>query len=228
VIKVKGIIFKNNLNGLKVESNKVNSLNENLVFISNTIGAKYNQPFDSCFQKKSFYFNNELGCILQGFSKGIFKNNLLSNNLIGLRSFGEFNGVVRNCNFYNNRHGMILSGDYELGQTSLFVTKNIFRNNLNSSISIQVYYSYISARPIARYNNIFDATPFTIYGTRSGRNIYDLDFGNNWLNGELDSLKIEEAIHDKDDVTEDDKPYVGQILFMPIESLENESCGLLE
>ncbi|MBN1970708.1 MAG: hypothetical protein JXR48_05025 [Candidatus Delongbacteria bacterium] len=226
--KFRFAVFKGNTVGGKTSYNTIESECYNIVALDNETGMDYFAPNEETTINKSIIFRNYFGVILWGESTSTYKNSYLCLNRIAIRTYQFFNGCVNNSNFNYNERSIFIHGDnLNIGDTSLKVFENDFFSSKYYHIIINSYAYYNEARPVIVSNNFHILNLLVnIYGTRPHPNSFSIDFTNNWLNGETDSLAIEDCIFDKDDVEEQFKPYTGNVFFSPVSSFIVYNTGI--
>jgi len=197
-VEVKNNLIINSNKGLWLEDVGNGTIENNIAFENQELGIGCQQS--SPLLKNNLCMANEYGLYLVYNSNAQCRNNVLLNNDWGMACGGDSKPLLRLCNFTDNSQGAI----------HIFIPPRGSR-----------------AQPTIRYSNFEEQTILIrVTGGPQAPNDLDIDATNNFWGG-FSVEEIDRLILDKSDATPDLAPYVAQVFYLPMETAEIDSAGLL-
>lgn len=230
---IENCIFINNTTGIKTEINNAGSIKNNLI-IGNDKGFDIFKTANMEFTRNIFYNNNQ-GLLIYGTSNFDVNNSIFKKNEYGITWGYAVTGTFRNNIITENSIGIYGYGEAydDIGVTTPLITLNNFISNTQNDIhlgtDINAIATYVkNANPTINNNNFYTSNIINIELSHKNfsHNSLDIDCKNNWWSGETNPFEIELRIYDKDDVSENLKDIYGQVLFDPVIPQEITEAGL--
>lgn len=192
----------------------------NNLIMNNDNGIWLENVHEGVIQGNIVFGNQESGIGCQE-SSPILKNNLCMTNKYGLYIVYESNPQCQNTLLMSNVYGMACGG-----YSKPLVHLCNFTHNSQAAIFIFIPPYASRAQPTVRFNNFDEQVGLIeVYGGPTAPNDLDIDATNNYWGG-LSTDEIDRLIHDKNDVTPDLAPYIGEVIYQPMEAAEIDSAGL--
>jgi hypothetical protein len=220
------------------------TLSHNLVRNNEQSGVLIFSAFDMPIELKNhLLMNNDTGMWLENVDNGTIENNIVwDNSGVGIgcqegapslrNNLSRGNEYGLYCVYYSNpdcRHFLLTENDWAIacgGWSNPTVRLCNFVNNNLGAIYVFIPPHGAHAQPTVNFCNFDEQTTLIhVTGGPQGANELDIDATNNYWGG-LSIDEINRLILDKNDVTPDLAPYVGEVIYLPMETAEVDSAGL--
>ena len=220
------------------------TLSHNLVRNNEESGVLILSTFDIPIKiRNHLLINNDIGMWLENVDNGSIEHNIVwDNNGIGIgcqegapslrNNLSRGNEYGLYCVYYSNPdccHALLTENNWAIacgGWSKPTVHLCNFVNNNSGAIFVFIPPHGAHAQPTVNFCN-FDEQTILIHvvGGPQAANEFDIDATNNYWGG-LSVDEIDRLILDKHDVTSDLAPYVGEVIYLPMETAEIDSAGL--
>ena len=220
------------------------TLGHNLVRNNEQSGILILSAFDTPIEiRNHLLMNNDTGIWLENVDNGSIECNIVwDNNDVGIgcqdgapslrNNLSRGNAYGLYCVYYSHpdcRHALLTENNWAIAcggwSKPTFRLCNFVHNN-SGGIFVFIPPNGAHAQPTVNFCN-FDEQTILIHvvGGPQAANEFDIDATNNYWGG-LSVDEIDRLILDKHDVTSDLAPYVGEVIYLPMETAEIDSAGL--